>query len=205
MRLARHVLKNQDKLIAGITNVTHVEDDVKVRQVSGQGPVPGVCWLASLHVGQASLLAPVVGTDSVLMPSLSCPVLSYRMGLAVAQAAYVMCRGSRAQLKVAAEEVQRQIKIITSTRKKQHSMEVLDVLSRVKKVKDLPAALRCTVGCTHQHAQPAGVRNPSAVPCMLKGQQQRNSPHCWVLAACQQSQLTHVLAHTLLQARPRGG
>jgi hypothetical protein len=58
------------------------------------------------------------------------------------QAAYVMCRGSRAQLRVAAEEVQRQIKIITSTRKKQHSMEVLDVLSRVKKVKDLPAALR---------------------------------------------------------------
>lgn len=53
-----------------------------------------------------------------------------------------MCRGSRAQLRVAAEEVQRQIKIITSTRKKQHSMEVLDVLSRVKKVKDLPAALR---------------------------------------------------------------
>jgi hypothetical protein len=31
MRLARHVLKNQDKLIAGVTNVTHVEDDVKVR------------------------------------------------------------------------------------------------------------------------------------------------------------------------------
>lgn len=30
MRLARHVLKNQDTLIAGITNVTHVEDDVKV-------------------------------------------------------------------------------------------------------------------------------------------------------------------------------
>lgn len=30
MRLARHVLKNQDKLIAGITSVTHVEDDVKV-------------------------------------------------------------------------------------------------------------------------------------------------------------------------------
>lgn len=31
MRLAKHVLKNQDKLIAGITSVTHVEDDVKVR------------------------------------------------------------------------------------------------------------------------------------------------------------------------------
>jgi hypothetical protein len=60
----------------------------------------------------------------------------------VLQAAYVVCQGSRAQLRVAGEEVRRQIKIITSTRKKQHSMEVLDVLSRVKKVKDLPAALR---------------------------------------------------------------
>lgn len=30
MKLARHVLKNQDKLIAGITNVTEVEDDLKV-------------------------------------------------------------------------------------------------------------------------------------------------------------------------------
>jgi hypothetical protein len=57
-----------------------------------------------------------------------------------------MCRGSRAQLRTAADEVQRQIKIITSTRKKQHSMEVLDVLSRVKKVKDLPAALRLAAG-----------------------------------------------------------
>lgn len=57
-----------------------------------------------------------------------------------------MCRGSRAQLRTAADEVQRQIKIITSTRKKQHSMEVLDVLSRVKKVKDLPAALRYAAG-----------------------------------------------------------
>lgn len=54
----------------------------------------------------------------------------------------MVCQGSRQQLRMAAEEVQRQIKIITSTRKKQHSMEVLDVLSRVKKVKDLPAALR---------------------------------------------------------------
>jgi len=63
------------------------------------------------------------------------------------QAAYVVCRGSRAQLRTASEEVQRQIKIITSTRKKQHSMELLDVLSRVKKVKDLPAALRCVRLC----------------------------------------------------------
>lgn len=60
----------------------------------------------------------------------------------ILQAAYVVCQGSRAQLRMAADEVQRQIKIITSTRKKQRSMEVLDVLSRVKKVKDLPAALR---------------------------------------------------------------
>jgi hypothetical protein len=72
------------------------------------------------------------------------------------QAAYVMCRGSRAQLRVAAEEVQRQIKIITSTRKKQHNMEVLDVLSRVKKVKDLPAALRwAPPQCVLMPAQPA--------------------------------------------------
>lgn len=61
---------------------------------------------------------------------------------AVLQAAYVVCRGSRGQLRMAADEVQRQLKIITSTRKKQHAMELLDVLSRVKKVKDLPAALR---------------------------------------------------------------
>jgi hypothetical protein len=31
VRLAKHVLRNQDKLIAGITNVTLVEDDLKVR------------------------------------------------------------------------------------------------------------------------------------------------------------------------------
>jgi hypothetical protein len=30
MRLAKHVLKEQEKLIAGITNVTQVEDDLKV-------------------------------------------------------------------------------------------------------------------------------------------------------------------------------
>jgi len=29
-KLKRHVLKNQDKLIQGITNVTNVDDDVKV-------------------------------------------------------------------------------------------------------------------------------------------------------------------------------
>ena len=30
-RLKRHVLKNQDKLIEGVTNVTRVDEDVKVR------------------------------------------------------------------------------------------------------------------------------------------------------------------------------
>jgi hypothetical protein len=38
MRLARHVLKNQDKLVAGITSVTHVEDDVKVRLQLQESP-----------------------------------------------------------------------------------------------------------------------------------------------------------------------
>lgn len=36
VRLARHVLKNQDKLIAGITNVTEVEDDLKVCTVGSK-------------------------------------------------------------------------------------------------------------------------------------------------------------------------
>jgi hypothetical protein len=30
-RLKRHVMKNQDKLIEGINNVTRVEDDLRVR------------------------------------------------------------------------------------------------------------------------------------------------------------------------------
>lgn len=36
VKLAKHVVKNQDKLIAGITNVIEVEDDLKVcLQASG--------------------------------------------------------------------------------------------------------------------------------------------------------------------------
>jgi hypothetical protein len=43
---------------------------------------------------------------------------------------------------MAAEDVQRQIKIITTTRKKQAYMEVLDVATKMKKVQDLQQALR---------------------------------------------------------------
>ena len=31
VKLAKHVVKNQEKLIAGISNVTAVEDDLQVR------------------------------------------------------------------------------------------------------------------------------------------------------------------------------
>lgn len=58
------------------------------------------------------------------------------------QAANVICHGTRSQLKVAAEEVQRQIKVITCTRKKQACMEVLEVLCKVKRVQDLQHELR---------------------------------------------------------------
>jgi hypothetical protein len=43
---------------------------------------------------------------------------------------------------MAAEDVQRQIKIITTTRKKQAYMEVLEVANKMKKVQDLQQALR---------------------------------------------------------------
>jgi hypothetical protein len=42
VRLAKQVQKQQDKLITGITNVTHVEDDLKV------------CWLWSSTTLSAS-------------------------------------------------------------------------------------------------------------------------------------------------------
>lgn len=48
MRLAQHVLKNQDKLIAGITGVTHVEDDVKVTWGASQHGRGCSCWLAAV-------------------------------------------------------------------------------------------------------------------------------------------------------------
>jgi hypothetical protein len=60
-----------------------------------------------------------------------------------AQAAHVICKGTRLQLRMAAEDVQRQIKIITTTRKKQAYMEVLEVANKMKKVQDLQHALRC--------------------------------------------------------------
>ncbi|WIA16240.1 hypothetical protein OEZ85_012951 [Tetradesmus obliquus] len=86
VRLAKQVQKQQEKLIAGITNVTHVEDDLK--------------------------------------------------------AAHVICKGTRSQLRMAAEDVQRQIKIITTTCKKQAYMEVLEVANKMKKIQDLQQALR---------------------------------------------------------------
>jgi hypothetical protein len=43
---------------------------------------------------------------------------------------------------MAAEEVQLQLKVITSTRRKQAYMEVLETVSKAKRVKDLPQALR---------------------------------------------------------------
>eukprot|EP00879_Flechtneria_rotunda_P015646 GHRR01016368.1.p1 GENE.GHRR01016368.1~~GHRR01016368.1.p1 ORF type:complete len:341 (+),score=74.85 GHRR01016368.1:238-1260(+) len=86
VRLAKHVVKNQDKLVAGITNVAEVEDDLR--------------------------------------------------------AAHVICQGSRAQLRMAADEVQRQIKVITCTRKKQACMEVLEAVSKIKRIKDLHMSLR---------------------------------------------------------------
>jgi hypothetical protein len=46
---------------------------------------------------------------------------------------------------MAAEDVQRQIKIITTTRKKQAYMEVLEVATKMKKVQDLQQALRCVI------------------------------------------------------------
>lgn len=50
MQLAQHVLQNQDKLIAGITNVTLVEDDLKVRT----GRVADACTQTSKRQRQLS-------------------------------------------------------------------------------------------------------------------------------------------------------
>lgn len=61
------------------------------------------------------------------------------------QAAHVICKGTRSQLRMAAEDVQRQIKVITTTRKKQAYMEVLEVANKMKKVQDLQQALRCVM------------------------------------------------------------
>lgn len=50
MRLAKQVQKQQEKLIAGITNVTHVEDDLKVRCLWGGTAEPGCTELYVEHL-----------------------------------------------------------------------------------------------------------------------------------------------------------
>jgi hypothetical protein len=131
MQLAKHVLNNKGKLIAGISNVTLVEDDLRVREARrARARTCSATPKASLQ----RLLAPAV----------------------LPQAAFVVCQGTRAQLRVASDEVQRQIKIITSTRKKRDCLELYEALRKVQQVQDLPAALRwVAAGHTHAPGQPA--------------------------------------------------
>lgn len=76
----------------------------------------------------------------------------------------MICQNTRTQLKMASQEVQRQIKIITSTRKKQHCLALHDLLSKMKQVQDLPAALRCV---EHWKLRQA---HGTASGCMLRAQ-----------------------------------
>lgn len=68
------------------------------------------------------------------------------------QAALVICRGTRAQLRCAADDVARQVRVVACTRQKRALLGVLEVAGHLKMVKDLPHALRCGVwvGVYHQ-------------------------------------------------------
>lgn len=97
---------------------------------------------------------------------LHCSVAPLRyvcVGVPFLQAAHVICKGTRAQLKMAAEEVQRQMNIITCTRKKQACLEVLEAATKIKKVKDLQQTLRCEQQPTDKHVSiKAGVLQSAA-------------------------------------------
>ncbi|KAG2432824.1 hypothetical protein HXX76_008558 [Chlamydomonas incerta] len=58
------------------------------------------------------------------------------------KAAYHISRSSRASLKAAAEEVQRNMRVVGQTRRKQAYMEMMEVVSKVKRARDLQHLLK---------------------------------------------------------------
>lgn len=136
VRLAKHVLKHQDKLIAGVTNVTSVQDDLSVRMPGRQ------CTLACRHATMPRLALRLHACAGSTGLRLMLPHCCLPDACTPLQAAHVICRGSRAQLRLAAEDVQHQIRVITCTRRKQASMQALEAAGRIKRVKDLHVALR---------------------------------------------------------------
>jgi hypothetical protein len=122
-RLKRHVLRNQDKLIQGITNVTNVDDDVKVRACMWVQACEAAC-MACRHRPCNPLTSPA------LPP---CPPV---------KAAFVMARGARQQLRAAADDVAAQIGVVGSTRKKQRLMGALELAAHVRRVRELPLLLK---------------------------------------------------------------
>ncbi|PNW77589.1 hypothetical protein CHLRE_10g443350v5 [Chlamydomonas reinhardtii] len=58
------------------------------------------------------------------------------------KAAYHISRSSRASLKAAAEEVQRNMRVVGQTRRKQAFMEMMEVVSKIKRARDLQHLLK---------------------------------------------------------------
>jgi hypothetical protein len=58
------------------------------------------------------------------------------------KAAFLISRSSRATLKAAAEEVQRNLRVVGQTRRKQSFMEVMEVISKIKRARDLQHSLK---------------------------------------------------------------
>ncbi|KAG2448902.1 hypothetical protein HYH02_006250 [Chlamydomonas schloesseri] len=58
------------------------------------------------------------------------------------KAAYHISRSSRASLKAAAEEVQRNMRVVGQTRRKQAYMEMMEVVSKIKRARDLQHLLK---------------------------------------------------------------
>ncbi|GIL58297.1 hypothetical protein Vafri_13375 [Volvox africanus] len=58
------------------------------------------------------------------------------------KAAFLISRSSRATLKAAAEEVQRNMRVVGQTRRKQSFMELMEVISKIKRARDLQHSLK---------------------------------------------------------------
>jgi hypothetical protein len=137
VKLAKHVVKNQEKLIAGIGNVTAVEDDLQVRHHT-------LFVKGTLLLGSSSAVDDLASRKKSTLPV---PLQFNHLHVlsledSSVQAAYTIIQSSRTQLKLAAEEVQSQIKVVAYTRKKQSYMTALEACTKIKKAKDLPALLK---------------------------------------------------------------
>ncbi|KXZ47615.1 hypothetical protein GPECTOR_34g774 [Gonium pectorale] len=58
------------------------------------------------------------------------------------KAAFMISRSSRSTLKAAAEEVQRNMRVVGQTRRKQSYMELMEVISKIKRARDLQHSLK---------------------------------------------------------------